>query len=154
MGSLYQYFPNKDAILVELARAHIAEGRELIERRLASDGDVPDTLEQRVDLAVDAAIDSHRGDPRLHQVLFEEAPHPPELLRELRATEQAAIDATEQLLRDDPELALTEPRKAAWFVVATIESLTHRYVASHDKTLDFEAFRTELVTLLVRYLRG
>ena len=30
VGSLYQYFPNKDAILVELVRAHIDEATRLV----------------------------------------------------------------------------------------------------------------------------
>ncbi|OWY61320.1 hypothetical protein B7486_64405, partial [cyanobacterium TDX16] len=41
VGSLYQYFPNKDAILVELVELHIAEGTAvlapILERALAGE---------------------------------------------------------------------------------------------------------------------
>lgn len=79
IGSLYQYFPNKDAILVELAAAHARAGVAAI-GRLLDDGPLPERLENKLRLFVRAALDSHRDDPALHRVLFEQAPRPPELL--------------------------------------------------------------------------
>lgn len=152
VGSLYQYFPNKDALLVELMRAHIAEGAASLARRLAeTDGTA--TLEGRLRAAIDAVVDNHRGEPRLHRVLFEEAPRPATVLRELHALEDAAVVAVAGLLRDDPDVTVADPDLAAWFVVATIESLTHRYVGSHARgRLDLDAFSDELVRLVLRYL--
>src|SRR2546430_11946069 len=68
VGSLYQYFPNKDAILVELARAHIQEGEALIAARFA-DPDLPADLEGQVRMFVEAAAANHIDRPRLHEVL-------------------------------------------------------------------------------------
>ena len=75
VGSLYQYFPNKDSILVELIDRHLGDAAE---RATAAIGrfDAATTLDERVRVVVEVMVDNHLGTPRLHQVLFEEAPRP------------------------------------------------------------------------------
>jgi AcrR family transcriptional regulator len=154
IGSLYQYFPNKDVILVELVRRHLAEGSAAVTERLARSGGLPDRLEDRIGLFVDAMLANHVGDPRLHQVLFEEAPRPRPLIDELHATEEWAVALAEQILASDPSVRVADLPMAAWMVVAAIESLVHRYVSSRPDDLDVETFRRELVAMLTRYLTG
>jgi len=150
VGSLYQYFPNKDAVLVELVRRHVADGtRHLVD---ALGAGAPGSLEDWVGLLVDAMIANHRDDPGLHQVLFEEAPRPPELLAELHGLEDRAVVVVAGILRSLPEVRVDDIDTAARFVVVTVESLVHRVVATRDPALDVATFRDELVTMLVRYL--
>jgi AcrR family transcriptional regulator len=152
IGSLYQYFPNKDSILVELTRAHLMGGSAHVIAELAVG--LPDGLEGKLRVAVGAMLDNHADAHRLHQVLFEEAPRPPELLREMRAVERDAIDLVAALLADEPEVQVADVRLAATMVVTTIESLVHRFIARDPDTLDVDAFADELVAMLLRYLRG
>lgn len=153
IGSLYQYFPNKDAVLAELVRRHVDDGSAALTERLA-EGGMPDRLEDRIGLLVDAVLANHVGDPRLHQVLFEEAPRPRAVLDELHAAEKWAIDAVESLLRSDPSVHVADPPMAARLVVNAVESLVHRYVSSRPDDLDVDTFRRELITMLLRYLTG
>ncbi|RJL35324.1 TetR/AcrR family transcriptional regulator [Bailinhaonella thermotolerans] len=141
IGSLYQYFPNKDAILIQLVRRHIDDGTAAIGKIL--ERPLPDTLEAKLDLFIAAAIDAHRGDPRLHRVIFEESPRPPALLAELHALHDTAVGHLAAML--------DIPRLTAWFVITTIESLTHRYIGDHPEP-DYPAFHTELRTMLTTYL--
>lgn len=150
IGSLYQYFPNKDAILVELATAHAQAGTTAIQRHLDG-GALPEPLEDKIRLFVRAAIDNHRDDPALHRVLFEEAPRPPELLEFLHAAETKAIAAAAELLAADAEVTITDIPMAARLVVTTIESLVHR-VLTHGPPEDIDRFENELVAMLTRYL--
>jgi AcrR family transcriptional regulator len=152
VGSLYQYFPNKDALAAELMREHAAEGVALVADRLADVQAGHGTgLEGALRSFVDAAIANHRGDPELHRVLFEEAPRPPDVLAELHELEAAAVAVGADLLRAEPTVRVADPTLAAWFVVATIESLTHRFMGTGG---DIDAFADELVHLLVAYLRA
>lgn len=154
VGSLYQYFPNKDSILVELVRRHIDEGtarmREELARATAGGGSV--RITDLIGGLVDAMIANHAGDPGLHQVLFEEAPRPPELLAELHDLEESIVALAAGLIAADPAVDVADPEVAARLVVATVESLVHRVVATRRRSVDLASFRTELVTLITRYL--
>ncbi|HVF75277.1 MAG TPA: TetR/AcrR family transcriptional regulator [Acidimicrobiales bacterium] len=150
VGSLYQYFPNKDSILVELVRRHVAEGATHVAERLSAVAGRP--LPERIAALVDAMVANHAGEPRLHQVLFEEAPRPPELLAELHALERDVVAAVAAALAADPTVDVPDPDLAAWVLVATVESLTHRYVSSHPDDLDPTAFAEEVTRMLVTYV--
>jgi AcrR family transcriptional regulator len=153
VGSLYQYFPNKDAILAELVRRHVADGLTAVERLLAEPGPGPTDLRTRLDRLVGALIDLHAHQPRLHQVLFEEAPRPPDVLAELHAAEERIVQAVALVLEHDPEVTHPEPVVAARLAVAAAESLVHRLVARPDPPADPTVLRQEIVHLLLGYLR-
>jgi AcrR family transcriptional regulator len=151
IGSLYQYFPNKDAILVELSTAHARAGITAIER-LLDGAALPDHLEDKIRLFVRAALDNHRDNPALHRVLFEEAPRPPELLTLLHAAQQQAIATASDLLAADPQVTVTDIPMAARLVVTAIESLVHHFTTHDHQPEDTARFENELVAMLVRYL--
>jgi AcrR family transcriptional regulator len=153
VGSLYQYFPNKDAVLVELARAHVQQGEALIAAQFA-DPDLPTDLEGRTRVFVEAAVANHIEQPRLHEVLFEQAPWSTELVAEFRAFEERTIAAAEALLATDPSVRAPDLHAAATIVVGTIEALTHRFVVSQPESLSVPAFVDETVALVSRYLTG
>ena len=147
IGSLYQYFPNKDAIVSALTDAHVDAGAALLAQRAAAG--LPAGLTDTLRLFVRATIDNHRSDPALHRVLFEEAPRSPALLARLREAEQRAIAGTAELLRVHPEVTAADPVLAARITVATIESLVHRLIT---QPLDAQQLEDEIVGMLAGYL--
>ncbi|MUM19485.1 TetR/AcrR family transcriptional regulator [Mycobacterium sp. CBMA271] len=151
IGSLYQYFPNKDSILVELMTAHTQEGFAHVQRHLTAG--LPESIEDMLHIFVRAAIDNHRDNPRLHRVLFEEAPRPPEFLEMLHRSEDIVVAQAEAILAAHPDVRVSETAMAARMVVATIESLTHRLVAG-PRPVNPQSFEDELVGMLTRYLTG
>ncbi len=152
IGSLYQYFPNKDTILAELVRRHVREGADEIGSRLADPRLASATLEARTRQFVEVTVAIHRHDPALHRVLFEEAPHAPDVVDELRRFEAETVAAVELLLADDPEVCVKDHRMAAYITVSAIESITHHYVSAYGESADWGAFTNELVRLVVGYL--
>ena len=151
IGSLYQYFPNKDAILTALTDAHIDAGAALLTARAAAG--VPPALEDQLRLFTRATIDNHRDDPHLHQVLFAEAPRSPALLARLRDAEETAVAAAYALLARHPEVRVPDLKFAARMTVATIESLTHRLIACAQPA-DAQQLEDSIVAMLAAYLRG
>ncbi|MGA7466612.1 TetR/AcrR family transcriptional regulator [Mycobacterium sp.] len=148
IGSLYQYFPNKDAVLRALMDAHVDAGATLLTERLS--GGLPERLDDTLRVFVRATIDNHRDNPRLHRVLFEEAPRAPTFLTRLHELEQQTVDAAAQLLERRPDVH-AGGRLSARMVVATIESLVHRLITSPDP-VDTQQLEDEIVILLTGYL--
>lgn len=149
IGSFYQYFPNKDAVLRALMDEHVDAGTRLLSERLAAG--LPPRLDDTLRLFVRATIDNHRENPRLHRVLFEEAPRAPAFLARVRELEQFTVNLANQLLQQHPDSRAG--RLTAHVVVATIDSLVHRLVTSAEPA-DFQEVEDEIVALLMGYLEG
>lgn len=150
IGSLYQYFPNKDAILVALTREHLESGMARLAPVLDLDPTGP--LSTLVRAAVDATIANHRRNPRLHKVLFEEAPRPPSLLTDLRSAQERLIEAVTAILRENPAVRRADLPLAAWMTVTTIEASVHRRIASSVAELDADGYADDLTDMICRYL--
>jgi AcrR family transcriptional regulator len=160
VGSLYQYFPNKDAILVELVHVHVEDGTRAVLAAAAQatpDGTATGAarLEPLVHDVVAAMVGVHAGDRALHRVLFEESPRPPSLLAELHRTEERVVDTVTGMLDDAfPDGAAPDGaghELPARIVVATIESLVHRLVAT-DRPLGEARVTDEITRLVAAYL--
>ena len=150
VGSLYEYFPNKDALLVALMEAHIAEGQALLEQAAASVMVRSPSLRQAVRQLVEAMIALHARDRALHRVLFEEAPLPPRLRRQLADAERMIAVRVAGYLQRHAEVTAPDPALAATVVVQAVEALTHKLVVHGSDDLAAQA--DELVALVVAYL--
>ena len=150
VGSLYQYFPNKDAILVELVHQHMAEGAGVLAPILDEAQREPVPVEVLIRRVVHAFIGLHHEQRRLHQVLFEESPRPPSLLRDLHAIEDLSVEIVADLLAKASNPP-ADPHLSARIAVTTVESLVHRMVAN-EQPLDLDAFEDEVTRLVAGYL--
>ncbi len=153
IGSVYQYFPNKDSILVALVRRHMEEGTALVLSMLAEEP-APATrpLPELVDRFVRAMVALHERDPKLHRVLFEEAPHPKVLWDELAAMESKICAMVAAMLEAHPAVAIRDAAVASWIVVQTVESLVHRFVIHGPGPAQRERFIAEVVEMIAGYL--
>ncbi|WP_217164336.1 TetR/AcrR family transcriptional regulator [Streptomyces sp. AC512_CC834] len=151
IGSLYQYYPNKDAILVELLTRHLDTGITAVRRR-RSEG-LPDSLEGILRAHVRTAIDNHRHDPNLLRVMFEQAPRSPELIERISRQQRELVDYVHKLFDEHPEVRVADTHVAARLAVSTVELVVHQLIAEPDP-IDIPRFENELVAMLVRYLRG
>jgi AcrR family transcriptional regulator len=150
IGSLYQYFPNKDAILAELLVQHIDRGTwtGVDELDLA-----PGTLEATVRVLVRDAIDNHGDDPRLLRLMIEEAPVSPELMDTIDRHGRLRTAQVRDVILAHPDIRVGVPDVAAELVLFTVEMNTHKFMAAPG-TIPVETFEDELVAMVTRYLRG
>jgi AcrR family transcriptional regulator len=73
IGSLYQYFPNKNALFVALHERHIGLVAEVIGRRMTECSD--SSLQHLVESLVEGMVEVHTVDTELSELLASEVPH-------------------------------------------------------------------------------
>ncbi len=154
VGSLYQYFPSKEALVAAVIERHTGELMRTVRTELAQIVALP--LEQGVRALIGVAVKAHRVDPRLHRVLAEQIPRVGKL-------EQVELFSLENfaLFRDYLESHRAEIREvdldlASFVCVTTVEALTHNAVLHYSKSFaaaSIEALVDEGTRLVVGYLR-
>ncbi len=154
IGSVYQYFPNKDAILVALVERHVEEGFALVSRLLREALAEPVAIDALLRRFVDAMIALHQREPRLHRVLFEEVPLPASLRRRLERREEEIAEEVAGVITESLGLALRNPSLAAYMLVHSVEGLVHDFVLHPPRDLEAGAFAGELVCMLRGYLEA
>jgi AcrR family transcriptional regulator len=154
IGTLYQYFPDKDAILVALVERHLQQGTQVIAPLIGGLIQEPPAVRIALERILHALLELHRDQPMLHRILFEEAPRPTELQEKLDATSDMATGAVAAYLRLRPELTVSDPLLAAQIVVQVAESVTHGLVIHPRTNVDPGTYTNEAVAMLERYLTG
>lgn len=154
IGSLYQYFPNKEALVAAVIDHHTEETIQLIRGALIKVAIAP--VEVAIRELVKLGIDAHRVNPKLHRVLTEQVPRVGRLDnvqaigREAYALVRAYLDAH----RD--EIDVEDVELAAFICTTTVEALTHAAVIYRPDILGDEKandFIDDVTKLLLRYLR-
>ncbi len=149
IGSLYEYFPNKDAMVVALVERELEAERAKLLAILAP-ATTPAELAGQLRGFVETLVEFHARRPALHRILFEQADHPPAAHAcVLRFEESLAHALAESLRRALP--SRSDPDTAAHLIVQTTESLAHRFVLRGIHDLDRAGFVAELTRLLLGY---
>lgn len=150
VGSLYQYFPNKESLLVMLVGRHLAEMMAVFDEKFA---ELEGTgLEEGVRALVEAAIRAHAVDPELHRAFVEQVPRVGYLgaVREVEYRIEAGLRG--YLESREEKLAPEDLRLAAFLVVRTVESATHAAVLDRPHYLEDDRLIDELSALVLGYL--
>jgi len=154
IGSLYQYFPSKEALVAAVIERHT---RELWQVAMGAFLEISESpIEVGVRELVMAAIDAHSVDPALHRILAEEAPRigPLRDIDTIQRNGRALIRGYLEAHRGEIDVADLD--LAAFILVTTIEALTHSAVLHRPDILaDGRAgeFADEVAGLVLRYLR-
>jgi AcrR family transcriptional regulator len=150
IGSLYEYFPNKDAIVAAVVERELERERANLLAILAP-AETDDGLAAQLRAFVDALLELHARRPALHRILFDQADHPPAAHAcVLRFEESLAHALAESLRRMRP--SLPDPDAVAHLIVQTTESLAHRFALRGIHGLGRDAFVRELTRLLLGYV--
>lgn len=99
------------------------------------------------------AIALHEHEPDLQRVLFEEAPLPSVVRREIRKRENDLMAEVSALLESHPEVAMKRPQVTAYLVVQSVDALVHNFTLHPPDDIDAETPTAEIVAMLARHLR-
>jgi AcrR family transcriptional regulator len=150
IGSLYQYFPSKEALVAALIEQHIEQMNAAILSELTRVAQLP--MAQAVRAVIELTIRAHSVEPELHRVLTEQVPRVGRLARLAEADSICRRMVAGVLATRKDELAITDPDTAAFILVASIESITHRAALFSPERLRDPRLIDEAVALVTRYL--
>jgi AcrR family transcriptional regulator len=148
IGSLYQYFPNKEALIFALAEHHANEMVQLAQHHLKelSDRTIPEVLRQ----IIKAALAAHAVNPKLHRVLHEQVPHSDVTQRLDQAKMENRLRSF--LAQRSDQLQPKNLELTVFMVERTIRALIHGAMIDRPELLKTEEFEQELMVMLSAYL--
>lgn len=151
VGSLYQYFPNKDSVFTAVRQRALDGAIESTRRALAS---APGDFAARTEASIVALLEYKAKNPALHRALKTELGRL-DGLRISRKREQRSRELTEQLLRaHQAELGLSDPVRAAFFVVNAVEGVIAATLLEAPQTLGEPALAQGMTRMVLSMLEG
>lgn len=154
IGSLYQYFPNKEALVAAVIDRHTQDIAAVTRNALVKAAARPIEVAAREFVSV--AIDGHRVNPKLHGVLAEQIPRVGRVENIEAIGREAYTLVRGYLEAHRDEIDVTDLDLAAFVLVTVVEALTHAAVLRRPDILSdekAERFVDDVTRLLVRYLR-
>lgn len=148
-GSLYQYFPDKEAILTAVIDRYSDELSVQLTAELADRLDLPGP--ELVRATLEGLLDVLAENVEFLRLVVHELPRS-QFGHKVAALEQRAADlVSAYLMLQKPVSRVAEPATAAWILVRTVEHLTVQYVLDNP-AIPRERFVDETVALILGYV--
>jgi len=152
VGSLYQYFPNKDAVFAKLIERHLAHHKEVVVKILE------ENVNQPTDLAIEKIM-SHMVGMYLSKkkILKPLMVHIPRLekTRDTLLMRNEVIDVIAAYLESRrSDLVVTDIRASLVILVNSVMGVMTTMLFSETELMSPEAMTAELSVLAKRYLMG
>jgi AcrR family transcriptional regulator len=160
IGSLYQYFPSKEALVAALVESHQSRMRDALDQALALGQPLgqagvvgsPGSLEARARMVVRGMMAAYRIDPQLHHVLCQEVPKVGELKKVYGFEQHLAEVCRRELFIASERIRLNDVDRGVFLIVHAVPSVVRAAIQS-DATGEGDAkLADELTDMIVRYL--
>lgn len=147
IASLYQFFPNKQAVIAELQRRHATSIHADIQHALQNMSSKP-TLRAALTAIIEMVVKDHQSAPEVHKAISEELP------LSQRCTQDDQGEMLKQMLNallpfmknvPDPELA-------TYMVGISMQAIVHQVTNKRPELLNHSSLVDELVILMERFL--
>jgi AcrR family transcriptional regulator len=150
IGSLYQYFPSKEALVAALVDEHLGKMNALLAEALQQVTGAD--LESDARSLVNGLIAAYRCDPRLHHVLCQEVPKVGELRRVYEFEQRLGEVAREQLHGLRGRIGHADVDTAIFVLVNAVPSIIRAAVQSDPEGSQNALLASEVTQLILRYL--
>jgi AcrR family transcriptional regulator len=151
IGSLYQYFPSKESLMLALVERHCMQMLELL--AACSETLRNEPVDVAIHTYVRAMLAAHAKEPELHQVLTTQALQVG--CGYLKQMEEQACRIVRGYLEEHRDrIVPTDLDVAAFVLVTAVEAVTHRAVMERPEALRSRSLEDEICALVLRYLVG
>lgn len=148
VGSLYQYFPNKESLLYALGEHHANEMAQLAQQYLEGLGDrsILEVLQQ----IIKAVLAAYAVNPKLYRILHQQVPRSEEIRRQDDARLEQMLYAFLVPRRD--QLRPQNLDITVFIISRTIKSLLYDAIVDRPDLLKNGELEQELMRMLSSYL--
>jgi AcrR family transcriptional regulator len=150
VGSLYQYFPSKEALVAGLVERHTAQMTSLVKGKLAEVASAP--VDVAVRTMIQSMFDAHAVDPKLHKVLIEQVPRIGKLEQVVSVEREVAALVEVFLEARKRDLRRVNVPAVAFVLCCVVEAVTHAAVLAELGEPRRREVAEELTDMLLRYL--
>jgi AcrR family transcriptional regulator len=151
IGSLYQYFPNKEALVAALIDDHIGKILTILGEAVMTLQDAP--MDRAVRSLVRSLLLAHAVDPELHAVLTQSFSRVQGFERVGALNQHARALLSAYLGQRQATIRPKNIELASMILVHSIQAVLSAAVVEPDLRVDDEELIDELATLVLHYLR-
>ena len=150
IGSLYQYFPSKEALVAALVDEHLSKMTRVLSHALedANPGSLPDNAR----VMVEGLVTAYRVDPRLHHVLCQEVPKIGELRKIYEFEERLATLGRSYLRGLQHSIRHTDLDRAIFVLVHAIPGVIRAAVDADPEGKDDDRLIDDVTDMVLCYL--
>ena len=156
IGTLYQYFPNKSALIAALIERAAVEEFELLKATIEEAEKDNRSLGDILQEIIEALFEFHGENPKMHKVVGEEI-HRLKLDEKIHVLEARAIEVIRDLLvRHKAELKDTEDTALdhmAFIIVYSVEMIIRSTLSVKAENIDDPQFVGQMVRMIRGYLK-
>lgn len=152
VGSVYQYFPNKDSLVTALHERHAGQMYLAIDAVLASVH--PRGLKGHIEAIVHALLAAHQVEPALHKVLEKEFPFFDAPKNGSPADASIFRKVRDLLEEHRAQVAQANLDLATWTVLQVMESLVHAAVIDPPHAFSSAELEKTITDVVLGYLIG
>jgi AcrR family transcriptional regulator len=150
IGTLYQYFPNKESLIAAIQQKHLDDLSAIMELAFATARD--QELQAAIRTLVEADLEVHRVNPRLHRVLVDEVAKL-DAYGEERVLDRIVTEGLLELLnRHRKSIRVPDLRLAVFLVMHIVESIVHAALRERPASINSGELTNELVRAVSGYL--
>ncbi|MBT2299406.1 TetR/AcrR family transcriptional regulator [Variovorax paradoxus] len=153
IGSLYQYFPNKESVVAALIERHADDVVAMFDTALSAPSVA--SIHDGLQAVIAAVFAAHRLDPKLHKILNEQVPRVGRLGKAMDTSRRITKRLESFLVERKGELRDgLDPAVAAVVTETVLEAIGHRAILQPSGSFTMRTAAPEAFALLAAYLTG
>jgi AcrR family transcriptional regulator len=150
VGSLYRYFPSKEALVAALIERHVQSMLDVCESKLLEMADAP--LDVAAREIVRAILRAQSVSPKLHRILIQQVPRVGQLRNVDALQQRFGVLVKAYLDNRKKELRPKNIDLSVFMLVRAVEAVAHAAVLEKPELLVDGELADELAQMVLRYL--
>ncbi len=150
IGSLYQYYPNKEALIAALIDRELQLDRELIQKVLVETEE--QGIEDFLKVLIQSFITSFLKKAKLRKEMIQEVPRVGKMGRLNEIKKDLSKVLLKRLHKHEDEMRKKDFPLAVFILVNSVEAAIYAAIFQYGKKLDQEMLTAEITEVVLRYL--